>query len=717
MRFDLSPSRVSPRALASALGLALVATPFTAMAQTPPSGAEESEEIVVTAERRAVDLMNASLSASVFSGADLEERQIDDVDALQFHTPSLSVSTYGQGNLINIRGVGRTEVVTQSAAGVPIYRDGVATFNSYFANTEPYFDIANVQVLRGPQGTFAGQNSTGGAIFIETIDPSLAGFGGYAQVQAGSFDQIAGRFALNMPISDTLAVRFAFDGEERDSFFDYGGTGDVDAGLQRAAGRLGLLWAPTENFEAVFKVDYDYHDGGANTYAPIASPNDFFDVETDLDLYAVDRFLRATSNLTYTTDSGWTFRSISGYQDGRTRQLSDSDGTALAIASLEYDATEEIVSQEFNIISPDDRPLQYVLGAYYSRSTVGIPLFVIDASPTVIDLTSQLVRENSAVFGHVSYDLTPRLQVELGARYNHSVVEQDLMTEVFFLGFPLGATPGPSTLPDDDSTTGKLGLSYELNDDTFLYAFVATGHKNAGLNTSITAPPSFEGEDVLAFEAGYRVRLMDDRVNLQLSAYHYDYDNYQAAQFDVDTRQSVILNAPEATSQGIELQIDGTFGATSFNLAAAYADSELGRFFAVDSRNPPPLFSPACPADGPATTPQCLDLTGHRLPYSPELTASAGLQHRFDTSFGSITPRVDVSYLGERYVNIYQIPTTDELGDLTLVNAQVAFAHDDWTVTAFATNLTDEHYVAAKLSGLRVVGAPRQVGVRVFRAF
>ncbi|MBX3429999.1 MAG: TonB-dependent receptor [Hyphomonadaceae bacterium] len=714
MRFKSDRNRLWPRV--SALGLTLAATPLLAAAQTPATS-EDTEEIVVTAERRDVDLMNAPLSASVFSGTDLEERQIDDVDALQFHTPSLSVSTYGQGNLINIRGVGRTEVVTQSAAGVPIYRDGVATFNAYFANTEPYYDIANVQVLRGPQGTFAGQNSTGGAIFIETINPSVAGFDGYAQLQAGNFDQIAGRFALNVPISDTLAVRFAFDGEDRDGFFNYGGTGDADASLQRAAGRVGLLWAPTHNFEAVFKVDYDYYNGGANTYAPIASTNDLFDVDTDLNLYAVDRFLRATSNLTYTTDSGWAFRSITGYQDGRTRQLSDSDGTALPIASLEYDATEEILSQEFNIISPEDRPLKYVLGAYYSRSTVGIPLFNIDAAPVEIDLTSQLVRENTAVFGHVSYDLTPQLQVELGARYNHSVVEQDLSTEVFFFGFPLGATPGPSTLPDDNSTTGKLGLSYQLNEDNFFYASIATGHKNAGLNTSITAPPSFEGEDVLALEAGYRVRLLDDRVTVQLSAYHYDYDNYQAAQFDVDTRQTVILNAPEATSQGIELQIDGTFGATSFNLAAAYADSELGRFFAVDSRNPPPPLSPACPAGGPSTTPQCLDLTGNRLPYSPEFTASAGVQHRFDTSLGSITPRVDVSYLGERYVNIYQIPGTDELDDLTLVNAQVAFTHDDWTVTAFATNLTDEHYIAAKLSGLRVAGAPRQVGVRVFRDF
>jgi iron complex outermembrane receptor protein len=687
-----------------------------AAAQTPATS-EDVEEIVVTAERRAVDLMNAPLSASVFSATDLEERQIDDVDALQFHTPSLTVSTYGQGNLINIRGVGRSEVATHAAAGVAIYRDGVATFNAYFANTEPYFDIANVQVLRGPQGTFAGQNSTGGAIFIETQDPTLAGFNGYGQVQAGSFDQIAGRFAFNVPLSDTLAVRVAFDGEERDSFFNYGGAGDGDAGLQRAAGRVGLLWAPTSNFEAVVKVDYDYHDGGANTYAPIGSPNDLFNIDTDLDLYAVDRFVRSTANLTYTTSNGFTLRSISGYQDGRTRQLSDSDGTAAPIASLEYDADEEIVSQEFNLISPDDQRLQYVLGAYYSRSTVGIPYFVIDSPPIQIDLVTSLVRENTAVFGHISYDLTPSLQVELGARYNRASVEQDLITEIFFGGFSLGATPGPSSLPDDHSTTGKIGLSYELNDRNFVYAFVATGHKNAGLNLSVTAPPSFEGEDLTAFEAGYRARLMDGRINLQLSAYHYEYENYQASVFDVDTQQSIFLNSPEANAQGVELQLDAALGATTLNLAVAYSDSEFGRFFAVDPRNPAPPLSPACPVDGPATTPQCVELTGNPLPHSPEITASFGVQHRFDVGFGSITPRVDASYIGSRYANMYQIPGVDELDDLTLVNAQIAFAHDDWTITAFATNLTDENYIAAKVSGLRVVGAPRQMGVRIFRAF
>lgn len=687
-------------------------------ANAPPATAG-IEEIIVTAERRNADLMSSSLAASVLSERDLEARQIVNLDSLQFNTPALSVSNFGQANLLNIRGIGRTEVVTQSAAGVPIYRDGVATFNAYFASAEPYFDVSNIQVLRGPQGTFAGQNSTGGAIFVSTKDPELAEFGGYGQLQVGSDDQLAARFAVNVPLSDTVALRFAGDGERRDSFFDYSGPFTGHPGeLERAAGRVGLLWAPTSSFSAVVKVDYDYVDSGANTYAPVASPNDLYDVSSNADLYAEDSFVRATANLNYTFGNGLVLRSITGYQDGETEQGSDSDGTDIGFNTLEYRATEEIVSQEFNLISPDDRRFQYVLGAYYSESTVHLPSFVIAAPPLLISLTSELKRENSAAFANVSFAITPKLQVELGGRYNRATVDQDLLTDLSFGGFPIGSVPGPTTLPDDDKFTGKAGLSYQINDDHYIFGFVSSGYKNSGLNTSVFAQPSFEGETVVAYEAGYKARLLDHRLSAQINVYHYEYENYQMTQYDVTSNQAVISNVPgDSQSDGVELQLNGNFGATAFNLAAAYADSELPRFFTFDPRFPPSPGSPACPPGGPSTSAQCLDLTGSGLPYQPQWTFSAGAQHRFDTGIGSFTPRVDVAYIDDQYTTVFRKPVLDNLDERTVVNAQIAWHKGEWVTTLFATNVLDEEYIAAKLSGLRVAGLPRQVGLRVYRGF
>lgn len=693
-----------------------------AESDSPQAGAVEpasDEAIVVTAQRRATDLLDSPLAASVLSGDDLEDRQVTNLDALQFATPSLSVSNFGQGNLLNIRGIGRSEVVTQASAGVPIYRDGVATFNAYFASAEPYFDIASVQVLRGPQGTFAGQNSTGGAIFVTTRDPELAAVSGYGQLQIGSYDQIAGQAVLNVPIGDTLAFRIGGDAEARDGFYNYSGqfTGDPDR-VRRAAGRLGLLWQPSSAFRAVFKVDYNHHDSGANTYAPIASPDDLFDVASDEDLFAVDEFVRTTANLSYVFGDGAILRSITGYQHGVTRQRSDSDGTALPIAALEYRATEEIVSQEINYISPDDRRLRYVLGAYYSDSNVGLPLFLVEAPPVEIEINSRLKRGNAALFGHVVFDLAPQLSVEAGARYNRATVEQDLLTTVRFGGFPLSTTPGPAGLPTQERVTGKVGLSWHPAPDHLIYGFVATGDKNAGLNVNASGPPSFDHERLTAYEAGYKLSLLDRRLRVQLGYFHYDYRDYQLSQFDPLTRQSVISNVPGRTgSDGFEAQIDGRFGGTAFNLAASYITSELPRFFSVDPRFPPPLGSPACPADGPSTTPQCRDLTGQRLPFQPRHTLSAGIEHRVETRRGSFTPRVDVGYVGPQFTTVFQTPVLDTLESRTIVNASVNYRSGPWGATLFATNLLDEEYIVAKLSGLRVAGLPQQFGLRVGRSF
>lgn len=265
-----------------------------------PDTSVGNDEIVVTAERRTTSLMSSPLSASVLSQDDLKNRSILNLDSLPFAAPALTVSSYGGGNLVNIRGVGRSEVVTQASAGVPIYRDGVPTFNAYFSSAEPYFDIKDIQVLRGPQGTFAGQNSTGGAIFVRTADPDPTGVGGYAQLGIGNYTDLQAQAAINIPISDTLAIRISGDAEHRKGFYDYSGSysGHPDR-FARAAGRVGLLWRPSDRFEAVVKVDYDYADAGANTYAPIASSNDLFDISSDTNLFAVDRFVRVGGTLLY----------------------------------------------------------------------------------------------------------------------------------------------------------------------------------------------------------------------------------------------------------------------------------------------------------------------------------------------------------------------------------------------------------------------------------
>src|SRR6202041_104608 len=164
-----------------------------------------------TAEKPSTDLQLAPVPASVLTGVDLAARQINTIDNLAFTTPSLTVQSSGENAVINIRGIGKSEAGQQDSSGVLIYRDGVATTPNGLISDEPYYDIDSIEVLRGPQGTFAGQNATGGALFINEANPTLDKFGGWIEGQLGSYDDVRVRGAINIPLSDQLAIRVATD--------------------------------------------------------------------------------------------------------------------------------------------------------------------------------------------------------------------------------------------------------------------------------------------------------------------------------------------------------------------------------------------------------------------------------------------------------------------------------------------------------------------------
>jgi iron complex outermembrane recepter protein len=212
---------------ASACAVAQVAFVLPAGAQTAPDQASEAaatdengDEIVVTAERRSTSLQRTPLAVTVLTGEDLANSGVTNVDQLQFISPGAVVNNFGQGIDFNIRGIGKAEHNTQTTTGVITYRDGVATFPGYFT-AEPYYDIARVEILRGPQGTFVGQNATGGAVFVTSNNPDIGGgYHGYVQGQAGNFNLYGIQGAVNLPINDTLAARVAFNADDRDSFYD-----------------------------------------------------------------------------------------------------------------------------------------------------------------------------------------------------------------------------------------------------------------------------------------------------------------------------------------------------------------------------------------------------------------------------------------------------------------------------------------------------------------
>ncbi len=683
-------------------------------------------DVVVTAERRTSNLQTTAVAATVLSGEDLTAKGVLSLDQLQFAAPSTTVQNFGQGNFFNVRGIGKSEATTAVGVGVITYRDGVAAFPAYF-QTEPYYDIGSLELLRGPQGTFAGANATGGAVFITARNPDFSGINGYVFGQAGNYNDIKLQGAINLPLTDTLAARLAFNHETRDSFYTIAGPyrghpGVVDSNSVRAS----LLWQPTDALKVLWKTDYNNIDLGGYPADPALATNDPFHITSNGPNEAHDEFVRSSLNVSYVFDSGMTLKSITGYQAGRSRFATDLDGTSALNNTFADQLDEEVWSQEFNLISPDQQRLTWLLGLYYQYDMARFPAkafptaeYRIGFPENVLDiyLWGDTPKETAAVFGQVSYDITDRLQLQVGARYAHSVSTND---DVYTTYPQFGIVLFQDDKVKDDKVTGKVTLNWKLDDANFVYGFVATGHKMGGLNAPNLYRPAqtFGAEDLIDYELGWKSTMMGGRLRSQIGAYYTVYQDYQVNIGDPQYPQiSRIQNVQGDTKiMGLEASAQGRFGPLSFDIAGSVSNSEMGDFFGADPRLG---RTGLCdPSTGPASA-NCVNIAGNTKSYAPEFTFNAGIEYAFPIGANmTLTPRVDYAHIGESWTTIFNNAALgDRLGARDIVNASVRLNTGPWTWAVYALNATDETYIAAINSGLRYAGPPRQYGINLTRTF
>jgi len=725
------------RLLGSASALAVVSglvAPGVAAAQAQPAPAGASavlEELVVTAERRTVSLQQTSIAASALGSEELQKKTVTNIADLQRATPSLSIVDQGFSQSVNVRGIGLAVVSPAVDPGVATYRDGVflPTQTTY---GEPFFDIQNVEVLRGPQGTFVGQNSTGGAVFITSKSPTLADrVSGEISAAYGAYNDAKLQGAVNLPISSTLAMRIAFNDEHRDSFYkDIGSTqGEHPGKLDTTNIRLGLLWKPTDALSILFKTQYNTSATDGYAYKPIPgtafaafAPKDPFTLNYDQQgLRNDETYVRSSLQVDYEFAGGVKFRSNTGVQYNQQNVLYDIDGSPLPVVTQTQDYVERITTQDVSLISPDNAALRWVIGATYFKYTDHISSLVTAPGSTV-NIRIDLPKSSYGVFGSATYNLTPTLELQAGARYSAD--------EVTFGGFTK-ITPGP-LLPtaakgDDDQWTGKVTLNWKPNADNLVYGFWTKGFKSGGVNTDGS---DFAPETVFDYELGWKSTLLAGHLRTQLGAFYTDYRNFQAVTFAPATAGSDVTNASKSAIKGVEAQAQLQMGGFGADASLSYVNSRIGSLRLVDTRALPGGTATGlgvqCAPGVPSHPPVCFDygpylvsLNGRSNPYSPEWTANIGLQYDFALKSGTLTPRIDVSYAANQWATFFEAPA-DRLAARTLVNLQLTWRRDDWTVQAYGTNVFDKTYVAG-FAGLfgnnQFYGAPRQFGLRVARDF
>jgi iron complex outermembrane recepter protein len=395
-------------AVAAAIGTSTVAFAQQAPATAPVSDA--LEEVVVTAERVETNIQTTPIAITAISGDQLKEMQLTTVTDLQKSVPNLQVLDAGPYQSVNIRGIGNTAITPSIVPGVAVTHDGLLSPETIFIG-EPFMDIGDVEVLRGPQGTLVGASSTGGAVQIKSKDPDFKGVNGYAEFKLGNYQDQQFAAAINLPINDTFAARIAINYENRKSFshnvantfpqaaaaYPLGEPGSVH---DRNA-RVGLLWKPSDAYQAVAKITLN----SSNTEGTAGEPNQntftmpagqlcpdrtagptchslYYNWSTHKPYeinYNLPYSVQATTANRYSLDQRWdltngmSIRSLTGVQnlDGGDR-WQDDDFSAAPSATHYKDVgpNNSYYSQEFEVKSKQDQPISWIAGAiWFYRDT------------------------------------------------------------------------------------------------------------------------------------------------------------------------------------------------------------------------------------------------------------------------------------------------------------------------------------------------------------
>lgn len=718
----------------------------TASEKAASEAAAAADEIVVTAQKRNENVMTTAVVVDVLSQAQLTRKGIDNLEALQFATPSLSVAGTGITSNVNLRGIGLGVSSPAVVPGIAVYRDGL--FQPPILSTEPLYDLAAVEILRGPQGTFVGSSSTGGAIFYRSADPKIGENGGRVQASLGSYNNFGVQAAVNLPISDTLAARIAFNYDDRDSFFKQLGAANAansrgafphPGNLSQKNLRIGLLWQPSDQLKVLAKFSYNKNDTDGLAHIPSLANPDYAGLDYKL-YYNVPESSydelgkRGSLQIDYETNGGVTFRSITGYNDIHVAYVDDFDSGSAAATVFANKVREQVFTQEVNIISPTGGALEWVLGGFYfwDPADVAIQIDVPAGAPSRIRPDTLTTKSALAAFGQIGYRLTPALQVQVGGRYTSSKAKVAGTLSL------VGVAPVEIVIPQDahqsdDAFTGKVSLNWTINPDHYAFAFAAKGYKAGGINGPAPTP-NFAPESVNDYEIGLKSKWLGGLIRTEINGFYMKYNNLQLTSYIPPigpisaggfTGVNGVINGGAATIKGFEAQIQARSGGFGFDAGMSYVNSSLGQTLFINTQLLPgagnvPL-GPQCATGVASNPPTCFNygpatsnFAGKPLPYAPKLTFSAGLEYKFEFGDnGSVTPRIDWSHTSRQFQSI-QGGANDLMEQRDLFNAQLRVEKGKWDVTAYATNFTNKKYIVGQTYGPSwFLGRPRQYGVKV----
>jgi iron complex outermembrane receptor protein len=700
----------------SHLGLLLSAiAPLASQAQMAPQSPAQAEalgEIVITAQRRVERLDQVPIAASVVSGAELTDRGVSSLDDLGSLAPALNVQNQQALSYVNIRGVGLQTTNPTTSSGVANHSDGFFIPHESAIN-DAYYDVGQIEVLRGPQGTLVGQNSTGGAIFVNSVRPSFERITGFLQQTFGDYGYSQTQGAVNVPVSDHLAIRIAENVYRKNSFYDDIHVGDapLTAGLQPGevasqGGRIGIKWQPTSDLDMYVKYESTTRNGDGyvgKPYAELAGSSNRVDprlsnpfvVSYDVPSWDKYRLGRATGEINWNMSESVSLRSLTGYQYTENRNQWDNDFTYVPISVANQQFRENTFEQEFNLISNGAGAFNWILGAFYLRDST--PTLLTLTVPPTIQINTGPYERSYALFGQATYKITDKWQLLVGGRVNRD--EKTSTGTEQLVGIPLPPVSLDAVIKTTEPT-GKVALSYLPGPDSTAYVSASRGYKPGGANPSNSTNFIFQPEKINAYEGGYKGSFFERQLRISSAGFYYDYKNMQTAVFD-PVSQNAIVNVPSAKIYGAELETDAQLGPLTLNAGFAYTHSQINRqLLLIDSRNP---FA------GPQ------DVTGRQLAYAPKWSANVSSIYTVPTRIGKVTATAQYSYTSRAYASVFEASPIDVLGSHSLINLNLALTlKNGLRVETYGTNVSNVLYAAGTIgTGSAIWGSPHQYGARL----
>ncbi len=738
----------------------LVAAMIITASGAANSAVFELEEIVVTAQKREQSMQDVGVSVSAFTGDQMKALGWKNSLDVAGQTPGLvaTSNTGDSGNiaLFSIRGVNQGDFAEGQEAPVAIYMDE-AYLSSPGSSGTPAFDIARIEVLRGPQGTLYGRNATGGLVHYISEKPTEE-FEGSIDLTIADYGQIGATGVISGPLSDTTQGRLAIYHNENDGYVkntvgpDYrnddtqsvrgmlnfeissdssllligrhtqidtrGGVYHNRATKSTATGPVFCQSGDTDCGSGLNLVNgvpvpgAQNFFGGGSLFDPANGQLDDgigdehegafdFDSGVDRDSSAITAIFNTTigDDINLTSVTNWT-SSDKEYRE-------DDDSSQYNLVTYVSTAEVEQVSQEIRI-DGQNGDLNWVTGVYFlniENDFTGAFQFPSDAYDPTFFAGSET--DTISAFGQIDYRVNDNVLLTAGLRWTQD--DKDLSYRLAGAGAVFDDGSGWLYTGDtyqfdrsDDEISGKLQIDWDVNEDQLLYASYNRGTKGGGFNTpsdgfadGTAEAIGFDPEILTSYELGSKTTFADGRARLNASIFYYDYDNYQGFFFSGTTSQ--LINS-EAEFFGGELElVFSTESGWDFIAGVSILDTEVN-----GSSN-----------DGLNT------IVDQEALLAPDVTANMMIRKEWSVSTGRVAAQLSANYVGEEYFNLVNSEAT-QAGDYSLADFRLSYFQEDdkWEASLSVKNMFDERPVTYgyDISGfgnysIYVVGPPRWVGV------